>query len=1419
MFSPISQPSLAKLKRRRAWALAAIVSVLIQTLVPARLWSRPLAESWLLAEGVERVEDAELAKLWGGAQYIVPHADARAGVLADMGNGHTYLRENDVSVPLMDGLALTMARTQSSQQFSSANDSGSTILGVSWWSEWDSIVTLPTALSGVQTWIAPWGESIAFNYSGSTGSVWTWYSDVDQGVAAKMELKNSGGYHYVVTDKAGNEYWYVYGSGRGQLVYVKNPRGRTITIERDTSGNAYRPLKVKAESGDGRYLQFAYKTSTNLLETVTLKSTYNGGYSKLLVTYNYGNASNPFVPSSNLRSVEFPNGYEKRFAYGSYEESGGSWTHQTDAYNDSKPSRTLAERSVYYDNGSGWSNYPLYRASWYEYSEGSGWILDESYLTHEHLYDFEASVWDIDVFEYDLNIVGTFMIGYWADGGDIIIDGTDIDTYEADSKGDITSIEFWYDSTSNPSYKVDRHRFRTISKTYRAPGYTGSGVDATTAFETSHEDTSTHTAYGNPDSSIDFLNRTTDYTFSSSYNLPTSTIDVASNETTATYNADRQVTGTEDILGRTASYTYTSDLLTSHEDELGRVTDYTYYASGAENYGRLETVESPDGITTTTDYNMLGQVTSVSSSPTGVTIDYTYTDTSMPWSVLDEQEDNLTNVTSYTYDSRGLVTSVTNPLNKTTEFEYDPAGRLIKTINPLNHETERIYDSRGRLVQYIDERDKNTYYEYDASNRIVEIRQHDNTTETFDYTGAPCGCSPASPASMKPVAKTTREGDDFDYTYDVMGRLTKIDYELGRDVTFDYTYHATNNKYSNLAYVRDTNFSSGWDGDYDFEYTYDAYGRQTKERFPDGQDVRLEYNADGLVEDVKFNASTFTTSYTYDALARLDVVSNSLSQTADWAYYTSSDVNKGLPQTITYSNGVVSTFEYDSVRRLLRYKADPVSGSDEGRYNIWDADGTLLGVYDHYAPNWATYTGYRWRYYHDDAGQLTGEDREFYSGGSYSSTAVSLDYTYDAAGNRESRTGSGTGYELFDDVPATTFCDDLNQLCNYKLGSYTHVANNHNNNGQLISKYHNNVSPAFNWTYSWSEDGRLTQAEDAVSGTDIKYVYDWQGRLLEREDETASANGPKRRYYYHGLTPLAERTATYSGSYTWSNARYNTLAPGSAGHVTMQRTVSGSVDRFLHYDHIDNVILESNTSGAFAAEHEQDAFGRPVLSDAAGGWDHNSLHQTTKHWDDSTGLFYFNARWYDPATGTFLSTAPMSRAKEHPYGFNLNNPLILIDSTGNKATTINGCREEWAARNSAIRAQEALHIANIVAWHAGQYIQADQGFDACILRAEEEKNRCNSTPGQALPCLRDYILNKKSCAEIRASRKASADQTAVEANQRVLEDTDMRLRQSDRLLALCLARVKGASVHSENSRLEDPNLQSDYVWYDWTWPY
>jgi RHS repeat-associated protein len=48
---------------------------------------------------------------------------------------------------------------------------------------------------------------------------------------------------------------------------------------------------------------------------------------------------------------------------------------------------------------------------------------------------------------------------------------------------------------------------------------------------------------------------------------------------------------------------------------------------------------------------------------------------------------------------------------------------------------------------------------------------------------------------------------------------------------------------------------------------------------------------------------------------------------------------------------------------------------------------------------------------------------------------------------------------------------------------------------------------------------------------------------------------------------------------------------------------------------------------------------------------------------DGTGLIYFNARYYDPKAGRFLSEDP-ARDGVSWYGYCEGNPLLLIDPSG-----------------------------------------------------------------------------------------------------------------------------------------------------------
>jgi len=284
-----------------------------------------------------------------------------------------------------------------------------------------------------------------------------------------------------------------------------------------------------------------------------------------------------------------------------------------------------------------------------------------------------------------------------------------------------------------------------------------------------------------------------------------------------------------------------------------------------------------------------------------------------------------------------------------------------------------------------------------------------------------------------------------------------------------------------------------------------------------------------------------------------------------------------------------------------------------------------------------------WSYTYDAANQMTRERQRQYTSGSVVGTTFDQQYSFDEAGNRLTRTGSGTGYEAFDATGGSGY-NDLNQLVDYTIDGGDPITHTYDNGGRLTDKYDGS---RIDWDYYWNADGTMARVQNNDDGTYIKYTYDWKGRRLEREDETASSNGPKRRYYFVGLTPVAERVGSYIGSYSWSNDVFNTLTGGDLGQVLWRRT-GGSTDNSLHYDHIGNVLAEANTSGVVTLANEQDAYGRPILSSAA-GWGDNSLHQTTKPWDDSAELFYFNARWYDNALDSHLTTSP-GRSSGSPFG-------------------------------------------------------------------------------------------------------------------------------------------------------------------------
>ena len=108
----------------------------------------------------------------------------------------------------------------------------------------------------------------------------------------------------------------------------------------------------------------------------------------------------------------------------------------------------------------------------------------------------------------------------------------------------------------------------------------------------------------------------------------------------------------------------------------------------------------------------------------------------------------------------------------------------------------------------------------------------------------------------------------------------------------------------------------------------------------------------------------------------------------------------------------------------------------------------------------------------------------------------------------------------------------------------------------------------------------------------------------------------------------------------------------------------GGEFRYLHGDHLGSTVMETNLSGAVITDQTYYAFGSqrdsgPVTTD----------HKFTGQKLDGSGLMYYNARYYDPTIGQFVSPDtlvpdPLNVMAYNRYMYAMGNPLKFIDPSG-----------------------------------------------------------------------------------------------------------------------------------------------------------
>jgi RHS repeat-associated protein len=100
----------------------------------------------------------------------------------------------------------------------------------------------------------------------------------------------------------------------------------------------------------------------------------------------------------------------------------------------------------------------------------------------------------------------------------------------------------------------------------------------------------------------------------------------------------------------------------------------------------------------------------------------------------------------------------------------------------------------------------------------------------------------------------------------------------------------------------------------------------------------------------------------------------------------------------------------------------------------------------------------------------------------------------------------------------------------------------------------------------------------------------------------------------------------------------------------------------LHADHQGSLIAQSNPAGTVLRKYTYSPFGESTDLPTQGG---STIGYTGQRFDAETGLYYYMARHYNPATGRFLQPDPLGYGPGmNLYGYVHNDPVNRTDPAG-----------------------------------------------------------------------------------------------------------------------------------------------------------
>lgn len=275
---------------------------------------------------------------------------------------------------------------------------------------------------------------------------------------------------------------------------------------------------------------------------------------------------------------------------------------------------------------------------------------------------------------------------------------------------------------------------------------------------------------------------------------------------------------------------------------------------------------------------------------------------------------------SYLYNSNGTLQSETATANgmsrsKSCTYESDNI-RIHTSTDQLSHVTTNSYDNYGRLFTQEDFLGNTTTYLYDNLNRKYSVSSTDGNQISTGYAWEDPTADPVY--AQYSVLKTSNDGSQTKSWYDKLGREIQSGMK-GFDGTMIYTSTVYNTK-GQIENISDPYYSTGtalWN-----TFIYDNYGRKTNQSRPSGRNSTWQYTNNTTTETTA--GKSFSKTFSSDGTM---ASATDAGGTITYTYYPD-----GKVKTITAPGGITTSMQYDPAGNQSQL-VDPSAGTITYTYN------------------------------------------------------------------------------------------------------------------------------------------------------------------------------------------------------------------------------------------------------------------------------------------------------------------------------------------------------------------------------------------------------------------------------------------------------------------------------------------------------